>query len=143
MQLVLFCGLQGSGKSTFYHENFASTHLRLNMDIIRTRKREAALLKSCLNIGQRFVVDNVNPAQIDRERYLAPALENRFDCVAYYFDVSFEICLERNNSRTGKSKIPEVGLKSMAKLLTVPKLDEGFSVIHFVNADGTIQDTRN
>ena len=40
MQLIVFIGLQGSGKSTFFGRRFAETHLRLNMDMLKTRHRE-------------------------------------------------------------------------------------------------------
>ncbi|HWE94100.1 MAG TPA: hypothetical protein VG269_09070 [Tepidisphaeraceae bacterium] len=39
MEAVIFCGVQGSGKSTFFRERFFDTHLRLNLDMLRTRHR--------------------------------------------------------------------------------------------------------
>jgi predicted kinase len=32
MELVIFIGLQASGKSTFYHERFARTHVHVSKD---------------------------------------------------------------------------------------------------------------
>ncbi len=46
MELLLFIGGQASGKSTFYHQRFRDTHLRINLDMLRTRHREAILLKA-------------------------------------------------------------------------------------------------
>ena len=40
MQLILFTGVQASGKSTFYQQYFYHTHLRINLDMLKTRHRE-------------------------------------------------------------------------------------------------------
>ena len=37
MQLLLFCGVQASGKSSYYKAYFADTHIRLNPDMLRIR----------------------------------------------------------------------------------------------------------
>jgi hypothetical protein len=52
MQLVLFVGVQASGKSTFFRQRFAETHLRLSLDVLRTRHREAILFNACLEAKQ-------------------------------------------------------------------------------------------
>ncbi|WP_197529108.1 ATP-binding protein [Aeoliella mucimassa] len=41
MEVVVFIGLQASGKSTFYKQRFVDTHMRLNLDMLRTRYRDA------------------------------------------------------------------------------------------------------
>ena len=46
MQLIIFMGLQASGKSTFYREKFIDTHIRLNLDMLKTRHREQILVRS-------------------------------------------------------------------------------------------------
>jgi len=60
-EMILLIGLQGSGKSTFYREYFFATHVRINLDMLRTRHRETLLLDACLTGGIPFVVDNTNP----------------------------------------------------------------------------------
>jgi hypothetical protein len=61
VEAVLFVGIQGAGKSTFYRERFFTTHLRINLDMLKTRHRELRFLHTCLESRQRFVVDNTNP----------------------------------------------------------------------------------
>ena len=61
MQLLLFCGVQASGKSSYYKAHFADTHIRLNLDMLRTRHREALLFHACLQAKQPCVIDNTNP----------------------------------------------------------------------------------
>ena len=136
MELVVFTGLQGSGKSNFYFNRFADTHLRINLDMLRTRRRENAILDASLKVGQRVVIDNTNPTTVDRAVYLQAANELLFDTVAYYFDVPYETCKERNDQRSGKKRVPEAGLKATAKNLIEPTTAEGFGTIHRVDADG-------
>jgi len=43
MELVILMGLQATGKSTSCRERFYCTHLRINLDLLKTRPRERAL----------------------------------------------------------------------------------------------------
>jgi predicted kinase len=42
MEAVIFVGIQASGKSTFYCQRFFATHMRISLDMLRTRRRERA-----------------------------------------------------------------------------------------------------
>ncbi|HYM00030.1 MAG TPA: hypothetical protein VEZ90_13835 [Blastocatellia bacterium] len=66
-------GIQGAGKTTFCRERWYDTHIRLSLDMLRTRYREALLVSSCIQAKQPFVVDNTNITRADRERYIRPA----------------------------------------------------------------------
>src|SRR4051812_8782542 len=37
MEAVILIGIQGSGKSTFYRERFFDTHVRVSLDLLKTR----------------------------------------------------------------------------------------------------------
>jgi predicted kinase len=139
MELILFCGLQGAGKTSFYHKAFARTHLRISMDMLKTRRREAALLDACLSCGQRCVIDNTNPTVTDRARYISAARAYNFVPVAYFFETPIEQCLIRNTGRTGKERIPEKGIHATVLKLVMPSLKEGFASIHIVNATGEVR----
>lgn len=129
MEGIIFCGIQASGKSTFYSYHFMQTHLRISMDLLRTRNREKRFLDLCLQTSQRFVIDNTNPTAEDRKRYLAPALAAGFRMSAYYFETSMEEAIWRNAGRSGKARIPVKGIGGTRKRLEVPKLEEGFKRI--------------
>jgi predicted kinase len=73
MEAVIFIGIQAAGKSTFYFQRFADTHVRINLDMLRTRRREQILVQACLVAKQSFVVDNTNVTRADRARYVPPA----------------------------------------------------------------------
>jgi hypothetical protein len=126
MEAVIFCGIQASGKSTFYRERFFDTHVRISMDLLRTRRRERLLLEACIEGGQRFVVDNTNPTAAERARYITPALAAHFDVIGYFFDADPRTAFERNRRRPGRAAIPAAGLFGTQKRLQLPTIDEGF-----------------
>jgi len=139
MQAVIFCGIQGSGKSSFFRERFFDTHVRINMDMLRTRHREELLLRACIDGKAAFVVDNTNPTAADRARYIVPAKAAAFAVIGYYFACNLSEALQRNASRQGSANIPAVGVAGTYKRLQIPALSEGFDQLWYVRnqADGT------
>ncbi len=135
MELVVLVGIQGSGKSTFYKERFFNTHVRINLDMFRTRHREKVLFQACLETRQPVVIDNTNPGVEDRARYLGPAKAAGFRAVGYFFQVPVEDCLRRNAQRPERCAIPVGGLLGTAKRLQPPTLDEGFDALYTVTID--------
>ena len=130
MEAVIFVGLQASGKSSFYKDQFFSSHVRLSLDLLRTRHRERRLLDVCLDTQQSFVIDNTNPSRSERAFYIEAALRAQFQVVGYYFCSRVRECLIRNRQR--ENCIPDVGLLSTAKKLERPSFDEGFHQLHYV-----------
>ena len=144
MEAVIFIGLQASGKSSFYRERFFSTHVRISLDLLRTRHREQRMLSLCLETQQPFVIDNTNPTRDDRRRYVAAARSAGFSIVGYYFSGRIAECLLRNRQRS--QPVPEVGLLATARKLQIPSMDEGFSSLNYVRLDGSgfvIEDWRS
>ena len=135
MEGVIFVGIQASGKSTFYRERFFDTHLRINLDMLKTRNREQILLRACIEAKQPFVIDNTNPSAEERARYIRPARSAGFRVLGYYFDVQIKEALSRNKERTGKDHIPEKGILGTKKRLRVPDLEEGFDLLYRVRID--------
>src|SRR5205814_1860479 len=105
-EAVIFVGVQASGKSSFYRERFFRTHVRLSLDMLRTRNRERILLASCIEAQQRFVVDNTNPKASDRARYVAPARSAGFCVVGYYFQSVVGEAIRRNEERPEDERVP-------------------------------------
>jgi predicted kinase len=132
MEAVIFIGIQGAGKSTFFKQSFVDTHIRINGDMLRTKRREQILIEACLRAKQSFVVDKTNATREQRARYIAAAKSNRFRVVGYYFRSNFAEALKRNDLREGKSKIPEKGLRHFLKRLETPVYAEGFDRLFYV-----------
>ncbi|MBD2446652.1 AAA family ATPase [Nostoc sp. FACHB-152] len=135
MEAIIFIGIQGAGKSTFYRNYFFNTHIRINLDMLKTRHREHIFLQACLEAQQRFVVDNTNPTVENRERYIIPAKTNGFRVVGYYFQSKLEDCKQRNNQRPPKQIVPLVGLLATYKKLVLPSWQEGFDTIYSVKTE--------
>jgi predicted kinase len=135
MEVIIFCGIQASGKTTFFKENFFKTHVHISLDLLKTRNREDKFLEVCFQTQQRFVVDNTNPTKIEREKYISKAKEHKYKVIGYYFQSKLTESLERNNKRQGKENISEIGVKATFKKLEVPDLAEGFDELYYVEIE--------
>jgi predicted kinase len=135
MQLILFIGLQAVGKSTFYARQFADTHVRLNLDMLRTRHRERLLFEACLAAKQPTVIDNTNPTATERARYIGPARAAKFEVIGYYFAADVEACARRNEARRARRRVPAAGLFGTLGRLERPSLAEGFDMLHHVRSE--------
>jgi predicted kinase len=141
MEMVIFIGGQGAGKTTFYQSRFFKTHVRINLDMLKTRHREKLLIEACLQMKQPMVIDNTNPTKADRARYIEQALANRFTVMGYYFDAKMEELLTRNAQRSGKERIPEIAIRGTFKKMEKPGRNEGFAGLYRVStqSDGAFQ----
>lgn len=125
-EAVIFVGIQATGKSTYYRDSFFRTHVRINLDMLRTRHREKTLLQACVNAAQSFVVDNTNPMPDDRAPYIEMAGRADFKVVGYYFQSAVEGALARNEARAAEERVPRAGVLGTHGKLVVPSLEEGF-----------------
>lgn len=137
MELVIFVGLQASGKTTFYHTHFAETHQHISKDLFPNNKnkdrRQTQLIAAALDEEKSVVVDNTNPTITERTSLIE--IGNSYSCkiIGYYFSLPLSLCLERNLQRIGKAKVPEVGIYATAKKLTQPSYSEGFHQLYDIN----------
>ncbi|MFW1994767.1 AAA family ATPase [Acinetobacter guillouiae] len=133
MQLILFTGVQASGKSTFYQQYFYHTHLRINLDMLKTRHREKILFEAAIASKTKIVIDNTNMSKADRARYIQLAKTADFEVISYYFETDLDSTLQRNAQREGKANIAEKGVKTTFYKLEVPNRSEGFDALFKVN----------
>jgi predicted kinase len=136
-EAVIFIGIQATGKSTFYASRFQRTHVRINLDMLRTRRREAILLQACLDANQSFVIDNTNPTREDRARYLIPARERGFRTIGCYFRSSVSDAIRRNSGRQGDECVPELAIRGTSARLELPSLAEGFDELLYITQTGS------
>src|ERR1700736_937668 len=132
MEAVIFIGVQGAGKTSFYREHFFDTHLRISLDMLRTRHREEIIPAACFAAKQPFVVDNTNPLPRDRAHYISRARAAGFRVLAYFFETSMEDAIRRNNQRPGKQKIPVPAIAGTFRKMQAPTLEEGYDEIYRV-----------
>lgn len=138
METVIFCGIQATGKTTFFKEKFFKTHIRISLDQLNTRNKEQKFIDTCLATQQRYVVDNTNPTKLDRAKYISDAKANKFKVVGYYFQSKINDALQRNTKRLGIENVPEIGIKGTFNKLEIPTIDEGFDELYFVEIENNV-----
>jgi predicted kinase len=134
-QLIIFTGLQGSGKTSYFNAHFAGTHEHVSRDLLRTAEREAALVSECIRSGRSFVIDNTNATRIARAPLIQQAKAAGFEVQAYFFDTPVRTAIGRNNHRKDKKPVPVPAILRTAKYLERPTLDEGFDEIRTITAE--------
>jgi predicted kinase len=140
MELVVLVGIPGAGKSTFFRERFAHTHLHVSKDLMRNARnrnaRQTAMIREALARQKSVVVDNTNPRRVDRAALIAIASEFGARVIGYFFDAPLEDCIRRNARRHGRAHVPNVAIYIAAKRLEVPGYDEGFDRLYRVTLRG-------
>lgn len=135
MEAVIFIGIQGTGKSSFYSERFFHTHVRINSDMLKTAHRLRVLFNACLDVRQSFVLDNTNVTREVRAQFIAQAKAAGFRVVGYYFRSDIASALARNSERANAARIPERGVLGTYKKLEIPERTEGFDALYYVQID--------
>jgi predicted kinase len=134
LELVLFIGLQATGKSSFYRNHFSAGHDLVSKDRFPNNRnparRQRQLIEEALGAGRSIVVDNTNPTEEDRAELIALAHSFGVAAVGYYFESRLADCLERNRLREGKSRVPDVALYATRKRLHRPSFTESFDRLH-------------
>jgi len=141
LELIVFVGLQASGKSAFFRERFAATHEHVSKDLFRNNRdrnrRQRELIGAALGAGRSVVVDNTNPTVEDREPLIRQGRGFGARIVGYSFGSEPREALARNARREGKARVPDVAIYATAKKLVSPSPEEGFDEIYCVRIDGT------
>ena len=146
MEAIFFCGIQASGKTTFYKENFFKTHVRISLDLLNTRRKENIFLRTCLQTQHRFVIDNTSSTKKERLVYIEKAKQFKFKIRGFYFQSTVGKAITRNKNRTGKEFVPPVGIGGTYKRLQVPAFEEGFDElfkIKIVNGSFVVETIAN
>jgi len=135
MEAVIFIGIQGTGKSSFYQERFFHTHVRINSDMLKTKHRLRTLFTACLEARQPFVLDNTNVTREVRAEFIGQAKAAGFRVVGYYFRSDIAAALIRNSTRVNEARVPDRGVLGTYKKLQLPQRAEGFDGLYYVQID--------
>lgn len=141
--VVLAIGLPGSGKTTWFKRRGV---MPLSSDMLRsilfdniTEQRYQGLVFSTLRslLRARLIakmpwnyVDATNLSPHERRQWIKMAKSFGYDVHAVFFDVPYEICMERNRRR--ERVVNEEIMQKMAERLRPPSFKEGFSKITLV-----------
>jgi predicted kinase len=134
MELVVFVGLQGSGKSGFYSSRYAGTHLHVSKDLYphhtqRKSERQLRDVEQALATSRSVVVDNTNPRRADRAPLIELGRRHGAHVVAVHFLASVGEALRRNATREGRARVPNVAIFTTARRLEPPNREEGFDEV--------------
>lgn len=146
-QVIMCVGLPNSGKSTFYSERYP-TYIRLSTDdyidwvaekvnstyneVFTSQINQAG---SVLNSIRDYALSKELPLYWDQTN-LTPktrksklmTIPNSYERIAVFFNTSFDVCMERNQTRIGKV-IPQRVMLQMKDALIPPTIEEGFSKV--------------
>ena len=135
-ELIIFVGLQASGKSTYYRTHFAATHVHVSKDLMKnTRTRDAKqqqMIEAALREGKSVVVDNTNPTPAVRAPLIALGRRHGARVIAYYFEAVVKDAVARNRLREGAARVPDVAIFVTAKKLVPPSFAEGFDEVRVI-----------
>ena len=125
-----FNGLQASGKSTFFRDYLAATHVLVSKDLMRNNRnksrRQIQLIENALQAGHSVAVDNTNPEVLDRRPLIDIGRTYNAQIIGYYFESIVSDCLARNQKRSGQSQVPDIAIYATIKKMVLPSYAEGF-----------------
>jgi predicted kinase len=134
VECIILVGLPGAGKTTFFRERFAATHVHVSKDLWPNAAgrdaRQRRLVDDSLAAGRSVVVDNTNPTVADRAAIIAIARARGATVTGYFFDVPTRTAVARNATREGRGKVPNVAIFTVAKRLVAPTMAESFDRLY-------------
>lgn len=128
-QVIIFMGIQASGKTTFFNQMLAGFYAHISLDVLHTRYKENLEMTECLERGSSFVIDNTNPEKEDRERYIVKAKEYGYHIIGIFFQSIVRDCVSRNLAR--ENKVPSKAIAATSNKLQMPSMEEGFDELFF------------
>ena len=117
--IVILMGLQASGKTTFYKKYLSQKLVHVNLDTLKSRKKESETFNDCIRKQTSFAVDNTNPSREDRARYIIPAKNAVYNVIGCFFQSKIKDCIQRNALREGKACVPELAIASTSNKLEI------------------------
>jgi bifunctional polynucleotide phosphatase/kinase len=118
LDIVLFCGSPGAGKSTFYWRHMQPLgYERVNQDILKTRDKCMKVATQHVEEGRSVVVDNTNADIETRAAWIALAKNLKVPVRLVHFTASAKLCEHNDTVRalTGGS------VRAYARTLMIPR----------------------
>ena len=134
-KMIIMTGLQASGKSSFCRSRLKDFE-HISLDELHTRNKERIAVEDCIARGADLVIDNTNPTADERRRYIEIAENSGYEIIGCYMKSVLAECLERNERREGRAKIPRTAIAGTSKKIELPSYSEGFHKLYYVEMSG-------
>lgn len=149
VEAIVFVGVPGIGKSTYYKKYHFKTHIRVNRDMLREynykqklvngvnyEEKMMNLIKYCIDNSVNFVVDNNNFTKKQRKHLVdyirLMDTKEQFKIIALVFPKDFTLASGRNLQRGNYERVPYEIWKSMVDAYDDVSMSEGFDKIRFL-----------
>jgi predicted kinase len=158
IDILLVCGLPGSGKSHFARTHFMqSGRKRVNRKEIRrllwemthfgeqwsekefaasdeflVKHVERKIIEHLLQTKQKLLVDNMSISEESRKQYITIAHQAGRSIGAIFLDTPVIRCMERNRGRA--DSIPERVISNLAAEKQLPEIAEGYREVLVVDS---------
>lgn len=143
-------GVPGSGKTTFTKRFVDAGWVHINMDNLRKeipnlpwRDQWATALKrveAAAHAGHSVVADNAHVFDDQLHRFATPLITNEYSLFLLYFDVPFELCVERNLKRD--RQVPLAALEDYKLYMLSPfdllRKHPEYAGLYIVNENGVV-----
>ena len=153
LDILLVCGLPGSGKSAFSKQYFSNSGRarvnrkeihRLLYEMIHFGKRwteqefdaldehlvkhvERKIIEQLLQKNQKVLVDNTSVSESSRKSYVGIAQQMHRTIGAIFLYTPPATCLQRNRER--EDPVPERVISNLAAAIDLPGKEEGFKEV--------------
>jgi len=150
LDIILVCGLPGSGKSVFSRQYFANSgRARINrkeihrllyemihfgenwtekefdeIDDFLVKHVERKIIEHLLQNKQKILVDNTSVSESSRKTYVGIAHQMHKTIGTIFLHMPPATCMERNRSR--EDPVPERVISNLAAAMDIPRTEEGF-----------------
>ncbi len=136
-EIIIMCGLPGSGKSKIANDIYSNetNYIIISQDIYKTRF--ITIIKQSLKKKLSVVVDNTNIDIKNRELYVKLSKEHKIPLKCIYVSTPLNLCKHLNDMRVelGKgtiNKVPDIAYNVLNKKYTKPEIKEGFDKIFII-----------
>jgi bifunctional polynucleotide phosphatase/kinase len=141
VEMIIFIGSPGSGKSTFYHTYLKPNgYIHVNQDTLKNAQKCLKVSEEELSKGNSVVIDNTNPSLEARKQYIDLAKSLKVGIRTFVFNFSKDLVFHLNEMRGtnvfrshNSKSVADVIIHTWYKKFVQPSPKEGFSEILEVN----------
>jgi len=136
-EMIIFVGYPGSGKSHFAKKYIIPEgYVHINQDILKTADKCLKTTENELKLKHSVVIDNTNPSQDKRVKYIDIAKKLNIPVRCFKFETNEDISLHNNKYRQiikGETLIPNIAYRFYNSNYKEPTLSEGYEDILKIN----------